>query len=66
MPLSDTPADHIGTLLLAASWIEDNAGDDENEAIEIPSRRICCRGLEPSWGKLKPTPPLHSGERWLR
>ena len=34
MPLSDTPADHIGTLLLAASWIEDNAGDDENEAIE--------------------------------
>jgi TorA maturation chaperone TorD len=23
MPLSDTPADHIGTLLLAASWIED-------------------------------------------
>lgn len=35
MPLSDTPADHIGTLLLAASRIEDNAGDDENEAIEI-------------------------------
>jgi TorA maturation chaperone TorD len=34
MPLSDTPADHIGTLLLAASWIEDHAGDDENEAIE--------------------------------
>ena len=29
-----TEADHIGTLLLAASWIEDNAGDDENEAIE--------------------------------
>lgn len=34
MPLSDTPADHIGTLLLAASWIEDHAGDDENEALE--------------------------------
>ncbi|VTP66478.1 Chaperone protein YcdY [Leclercia adecarboxylata] len=26
MPLTDTPADHIGTLLLAASWIEDHAG----------------------------------------
>ena len=34
MPLTDMPADHIGTLLLAASWIEDKAGDDENEAIE--------------------------------
>lgn len=34
MPLTDMPADHIGTLLLAASRIEDNAGDDENEAIE--------------------------------
>jgi len=34
MPLSDTPADHIGTLLLAASWLEDNAADDENEAVD--------------------------------
>jgi TorA maturation chaperone TorD len=49
MPLSDTPADHIGTLLLAASWIEDNAGDDENEAIETCSKRTCCRGSEHSW-----------------
>jgi len=34
MPLTDTPADHIGTLLLAASWIEDHAAEDENEALE--------------------------------
>ncbi|WP_061708668.1 TorD/DmsD family molecular chaperone [Pseudenterobacter timonensis] len=34
MPLTDTPADHIGTLLLAASWIEDHAAEDESEAIE--------------------------------
>ena len=34
MPLSDTPADHIGTLLLAASWLEDNAGEGESEALE--------------------------------
>lgn len=34
MPLSDAPADHIGTLLLAASWIEDHSGEDESEALE--------------------------------
>lgn len=34
MPLSENPADHIGTLLLAASWLEDNAAEDENEAVE--------------------------------
>lgn len=34
MPLSDTPADHIGTLLLAASWLEDNAAEDESEAVD--------------------------------
>ncbi|MGU3412144.1 molecular chaperone [Enterobacteriaceae bacterium C34A] len=34
MPLSDTPADHIGTLLLAASWLEDNSAEDESEAVD--------------------------------
>lgn len=34
MPLSDTAADHIGTLLLAASWLEDNAAEDEREAVD--------------------------------
>lgn len=34
MPLADTPSDHIGTLLLAASWLEDNAAEDESEALE--------------------------------
>ncbi len=33
MPLTDAPADHIGTLLLAASWLEDNAGEGETEAL---------------------------------
>ncbi|MBT0726560.1 molecular chaperone [Rosenbergiella australiborealis] len=33
MPLAETPADHFGRLLLAASWLEDNAADDENQAI---------------------------------
>ena len=30
----DTPADHIGTLLLAASWLEDQSAEDESEALE--------------------------------
>jgi len=34
MPLTDAPADHFGTLLLAASWLEDNAAADESEALE--------------------------------
>lgn len=34
MPLTDAPADHIGTLLLAASWLEDHSTEDESEALE--------------------------------
>jgi TorA maturation chaperone TorD len=34
MPLSAAPADHIGTLLLAASWLEDHSAEDESEALE--------------------------------
>ncbi|KNC88545.1 TorD/DmsD family molecular chaperone [Trabulsiella odontotermitis] len=34
MPLSDAPADHFGTLLLAASWLEDQSEEDESEALE--------------------------------
>lgn len=32
MPLAETPADHFGTLLLAASWLEDQSQEDEFEA----------------------------------
>ncbi|WP_338556564.1 molecular chaperone [Erwinia sp. E_sp_B04_7] len=32
MPLSDSPADHIGALLLAASWLEDQSAEDELQA----------------------------------
>ena len=31
---STLPADHIGTLLLAASWLEDQSTEDESEALE--------------------------------
>lgn len=33
MTLSEGPADHFGTLLLAASWLEDHAAEDETEAL---------------------------------
>lgn len=32
MPLGDTPADHFGSLLLAASWLEDQSQEDEAQA----------------------------------
>lgn len=32
MPLTDSPADHFGTLLLAASWLEDQSAADELQA----------------------------------
>lgn len=32
MPLTDTPADNFGGLLLAASWLEDQSQEDESEA----------------------------------
>lgn len=34
MPLTQSPADHFGTLLLAASWLEDQCAEDESEALE--------------------------------
>lgn len=34
MPLTEAPADHFGTLLLAASWLEDQSAEDESEALE--------------------------------
>ncbi|KMJ44182.1 molecular chaperone [Xenorhabdus khoisanae] len=32
MPLSETPADQFGSLLLAASWLEDQSAEDEVQA----------------------------------
>lgn len=32
MPLGDAPADHFGSLLLAASWLEDQSQEDEIQA----------------------------------
>lgn len=32
MPLGEAPADHFGSLLLAASWLEDQSQEDEVQA----------------------------------
>lgn len=32
MPTGETPTDHFGTLLLAASWLEDQSKEDEYQA----------------------------------
>lgn len=33
MPLTEAPADHFGSLLLAASWLEDHSREDECESL---------------------------------
>jgi Uncharacterized component of anaerobic dehydrogenases len=53
MPLGETPADHIGTLLLAASWLEDNAAEDENEALETLFDDYLLPWVETFLGKLE-------------
>ena len=34
VPIGEGKADHIGSLLLAASWLEDHATEDESEVLE--------------------------------
>ncbi len=51
MPLGDAPADHIGTLLLAASWLEDHAAEDESEALETLFAEYLLPWCETFFGK---------------
>lgn len=66
MPLTDTPADHIGTLLLAASGLKITPLMMRTRLSKRSSKRICCRGAVLSSAKLKHMRPRRSGERWLR
>lgn len=34
-PDREGPADHLGSLLLAASWLEDHAAEDQSETLEL-------------------------------
>ncbi len=54
MPLADTPADHIGTLLLAASWLEDQSTEDESEALETLFSEYLLPGVVRSLVKWRP------------
>lgn len=58
MPLGEAPTDHFGGLLLAASWLEDQAAEDEVAAqIELFDAYLlpwCGR----FWVKLKLMPPV--------
>ena len=35
IPTGEGPADHLGSLLLAASWLEDHAAEDQSETLEL-------------------------------
>lgn len=66
MPLADTPADHIGTLLLAASWLEDQSAEDESEALETLFVDYLLPGVVRSLAKLRRTQTRRSGVPWRR
>lgn len=53
MPLGDSPADQIGTLLLAASWLEDKAEDDDTEALETLFGEFILPWFESFLGKVE-------------
>lgn len=53
MPMSETSADHIGTLLLAASWLEDNAAEDESDALELLFADYLLPWCETFFGKVE-------------
>lgn len=66
MPLADTPADHIGTLLLAASWLEDQSTEDESEALETLFSEYLLPRVVRSSAKWRPMQPRLSGAPWHR
>lgn len=66
MPLADTPADHIGTLLLAASRLEDQSTEDESEALETLFSEYLLPRVVRSLAKWRPMQLRLSGAPWHR
>lgn len=64
MPLAETPADHIGTLLLAASGWKISLRKMKARRWKPCLRTISFRGAALSSGKSKRTPRPLSGGRW--
>lgn len=59
-------ADHFGSLLLAASRLEDHAAEDESEVLETLFAEYILPWCGEFWAKLKRMPPRRSGVRWPR
>ncbi len=53
MPMTEAPADHFGTLLLAASWLEDQAAEDESEAQDTLFAEFILPWFETFLGKVE-------------
>lgn len=66
MPLADTPADHIGTLLLAASGWKISQQKMKAKRWKHCSASICCPGAAHFSVKLRPMRPRRSGVPWHR
>lgn len=69
MPLNDTFADHIGTLLLAVSWLEDQSAEDESKNLETLfadylSVKLKIMLLHPFWRTLAPPTRDVIGAMW--
>lgn len=66
MPLADTPADHIGTLLLAASGWKISQRKMRAKHWKHCSVSICYPGVVRSLAKWRPMQPRLSGAPWHR
>lgn len=64
MPLTDAPTDHIGALLLASSWLEDQSEADESQAQITLFDNYLLPGQARFWVRWKRMPPPTSTARW--
>ena len=62
MPLTDAPADSLGMLLLAASWLEDQSQEDETEALDA----LFADYLLPWCGAFLGKVEAHAASGWWR
>ncbi len=65
-PDREGPADHLGSLLLAASWLEDHAAEDQSETLELLFADYILPWCGTMLGKSKPMRTRRSGAPWRR
>lgn len=66
IPTGEGPADHLGSLLLAASWLEDHAAEDQSETLELLFADYILPWCGTMLGKSKPMRTRRSGAPWRR